>query len=538
VVLADDATIEGNTIEVPRQGVASAGGFAPAGQFAPGTLALGGLHLQSLCERVRVIDNLIRGGSGQGITLGSYTWYDSQGNPVPPEQQPTQPDPDPCDPTHPAGNEIEIISVDLTDLGTITVGAGGPLYDITIERNRIHSMGADGVGVIGFFDLSGADEFITVANLAIIGNEITKCLSRDTAAPSAALEDFSGFGAIALADVENLVIHDNTLVDNGADWYNAVCGVFVLHGEGIDISRNRIVNTGAATTEPVSGAHSGQRGGIAVRYALPPTVAVQTILGSGPEQNGVPALRVHDNIVSQPLGHALTANGVGPMSIVANQFTARAVVPNAADKLGFLAGAVQIVNLGMSNEFYLQLLLFAMLGQSSAPGYVAGAGQSAMAAGRNGLDDATLGHLLANGQVLFSDNQVNLDLLARGIGFAMTSIFIVTLDDLACHDNQCEANLADDFLLSHAFHLAFSQSASGNRWKEGLFNAFLSALTLTFTMNTTTDNQGTHCIVVRGLPTHIVDDHNIALVQGVLGESSGVCEKFAGLLPALAKRSA
>jgi hypothetical protein len=55
-------------------------------------------------------------------------------------------------------------------------------------------------------------------------------------------------------------------------------------------------------------------------------------------------------------------------------------------------------------------------------------------------------------------------------------------------------------------------------------------------MNTTTDNQGTHCIVTRSaLPTHIVDDHNIVLLQGVLGESKGLCDGFAKFLPALAK---
>lgn len=538
MILADDVTIEGNTIEVPGrrwETFHQRNGELP---FVPGTFALGGLHLLSLCERVRVVDNLIRGGSGQGITLGSYTWYDGDGNPVPPETQPTQPDPDPCDPTHPAGNEIELLSIDFQDFGLIKVGAGGPLYDITIERNRIQSMGADGIGVIGFFDLSGADEFITVVNLNILGNEITGCLARDLTSPSKALEDFSGFGGIALADVENLVIHDNTIVDNGADWYNPVCGIFVLHGEGIDIGRNRIVNTGATTDQPVTGAHRGQRGGIVIRYALPPTNAITTIVGPGVVQNGVPALRVHDNIVSQPLGHALTANGVGPMSIVANQFTSQAVVPHAADALGFLAGAVQIVNLGMSNEFYLQLLLFEMLGQAAAQNYIVGSSQSAVSAGRKGLDDATLGHLLANGQVLFNNNQVNLDLLAKGVSFALASIFIVTLDDLACHDNQCEANLLDDFLLAHAIHFAFSHAASGNRWKEGLFNALLSALTLSFTMNTTTDNQGTHCIVARGMPSLIVDDDNIALLQGVLGESTGVCDKFAALLSHFAKLKA
>lgn len=535
VVLADAAHIEHNVIEVRVRTDNVAFVATGGGEFQPGSMALGGLHLKSLCEGVRVIDNLIRGGCGHGITFGSVRWYFEDGEPVPPELEPVEPEPDPCDPTHPSDSVIGIVPVDLGESGTIRVGSAGPLYDIRIERNRIHAMGSNGIGVIGFFDLSEADEFITVVNLAILGNEILGCRRRPTATPPESLDGFIGYGAIVLADVENLVAHDNTLLDNGADWLDPVCGVFVLHGEGLDLARNRIVNTGARTTQPASGARSGQRGGIVVRYALPPTILAATILGAGPAQNGVPALRVHDNIVSQPLGRALVVQGVGPMSIVDNQLTTRGVVPTSVDLSSFLAATVQIVNLGMSNELYLQLLLFAMLNKSNAQNYLTGAATSAVAAGRPGLDDARMGRLLANGQVLFSDNQVNLNLLDRGLSLAFTSVLILTLDDLACHDNQCEANLLDDFLLAHAMHLAFSQSTTGNRWKEGLFNAWLSALTLSFTMNTTTDNQGTHCIVVRGLPSHIVDEHNIALIQGVLGESDGFCDAFKSLLPALAK---
>jgi hypothetical protein len=539
-VLADDAAIERNTIEVAaRDDVILFAGSTSGGSFSPGSMAHGGLHLHSLCERVRVIDNLIRGGAGHGITLGSIAWYDDNGDPVPPEDVPEQPEPDPCDPTHPAENGITVVVVEIGgDTGKIRMGAGGPLYDIRIERNRIHAMGTDGIGVVGFFDLSQADEFISVVDLAILGNEIRGCLRRALTPPSDAMKAYMGYGGIALADVENLVVHDNTLVDNGADWADPVCGIYVLHGEGVDLSRNRILNTGARTEQPVTGAHGGQRGGIVIGFALPPTIEVTAALGiKGPMQNGVPALRVHQNVVAQPLGHALAANGVGPMSILGNQFTSQGIVPQAVDSTGFLAGTVQLMNLGMSNEMYLQLLLFKMLAKAHPEKYVGSAGESAIDDARKGLDDATLGRLLANGQVLFSDNQVNLDLLAKGLSLALTSVLVVTLDDLACHDNQFEANLLDDFLISHAIHLAFSQQTSGNRWKEGMLNALLSAFTLSFAMNTTTDNQGTHCIVTRcALPTRIVDDHNIALLQGVLGESKGLCDGFASFLPSMAKK--
>ena len=96
VIRADDAHIEHNVIEVAAPGATA--------DFQPGSLSLGGLHLRSLCERVRVIDNLIRGGSDHGITLGSLTWYFENGDPVPPEIEPRGPDLGPRDPTQPIDN--------------------------------------------------------------------------------------------------------------------------------------------------------------------------------------------------------------------------------------------------------------------------------------------------------------------------------------------------------------------------------------------------------------------------------------------------
>ena len=45
--------------------------------------------------------------------------------------------------------------------------SGSELYEIRIERNRITGMGLAGIGVVGFFDLSAADEFISVVGLDI-----------------------------------------------------------------------------------------------------------------------------------------------------------------------------------------------------------------------------------------------------------------------------------------------------------------------------------------------------------------------------------
>ena len=43
-------------------------------------------------------------------------------------------------------------------------------------------------------------------------------------------------------------------------------------------------------------------------------------------QNGMPAAKVHDNIVSVPLGQALAMIALGPVSVLGNQFTSRGMV--------------------------------------------------------------------------------------------------------------------------------------------------------------------------------------------------------------------
>src|SRR5205823_1518572 len=70
-----------------------------------------------------------------------------------------------------------------------------------------------------------------------------------------------------------------------------------------------------------------------------------------------PALRVHDNIVTAPLGPALQARITGPVSVVANQLVSQGVTQPARHStlavfLGaYPAGSVMILNLGRTAEF-------------------------------------------------------------------------------------------------------------------------------------------------------------------------------------------
>jgi Family of unknown function (DUF6519) len=481
------------------------------GHRVPAEAALGGLQLGGGCERVRVINNVIARGIGTGIVLGSLATISvTTGDPV--DQPP--PDPDPCFPCRPGDDSVP----EPEDETTRTVSAGD-LYDILIERNRIFNMGLNGIGAAGFFNLIAVDEFISVHRLLILGNEIHRCLNRQLQDIPQVMLNAMGYGGIALADVDELVIRDNFITDNGPDFREPICGIFVLHGEGIEISRNHIRNNGATPTasqETAFVTKHGRRGGINIVFALAPVVPIvlPALPGSNagttaPVQAGFPALKAHDNVVSVPFGQALNVTALGNVSVLDNQFTSHST--SLRELQTFIASTVFIFNLGLSNELYLQFLAFAMLNKGQVNPLP-----------QPGLDDRGIGKFLVNGNVLFANNQCALDAIERGFTLAFSSVLIFSLDDVGFHSNQCDCNLLDDFVLAQAILFGISVRASDNRFKEGLFNAAFSAITLGL-FNTTTDNQSTHCLWIIGVPNLTVDHSNVALVMLA---NNGACCPF------------
>jgi hypothetical protein len=528
--LGDDLLIERNVVEVPfsRVEAPSAVGLVPpkAADFQPGSLSRGGIQIGGTSDRVRIIDNLIRGGSGNGITLGSLIFIDAGNEPVPPRRWPRPRPVDPCDPKQPASSVIVFVAFP-TDGGQVRQASAGTLTEIVIERNCIYQMGMNGIGVAGFFDLSEADEFITVEGLIILGNDIRGCLRRPLEPIAEAMVNSQGYGAIALADVERLVIRDNVLADNGPSHLEPVCGIFVLHAEGLEISRNRILNNGAKTEAGNAQAKIGRRGGINIVYAVAPVSPVRIGKLVLPGQSGDPALKMHDNVVSVPLGQALNVTALGPLSVEGNQFTSRGVVQRGPGST-FIAATVAIFNLGLSTEFYLQFLAFSAI----AKGSLAVDNLAAASTARPGLDDQRFGAYLAGGNVLFADNQCLLDVIETGITLSVSSVAILSLDDIGFVDNQCDCSLLDDIVISHIVLFGFSLRACNNRFKESLLHARFSAITLGL-VNTTTHNQATHCILARAfIPAYRVATPNTVLIDPL---GTGFCEGTSRILPGFGK---
>jgi hypothetical protein len=480
----DGALVEHNTIRViPSQPDDGGEPFVHAGR--------GGLHLAGTSERVQVIDNLIAGGSGQGITLGSLEEIlDGDVNDEDPGWIVDKDDP--CSPCAPGGVYVPPHS---GGEGEPEFRSAGALYDIRIERNRIFDMGLAGIGVVAFFDLAGADEFISVDGLDILGNEIRGCLRRELAEIPENMQDFMGFGAVTLADVESLRLYDNVIEDNGTDTRFPMCGVFILHGEGVDICRNRIINRAVVTRTAGATLQDGPRGGIVIRFAMPGIAPLQVSGEYRPRQSGEPAARLHDNIVSHGMGQALHLRALGLVSVHGNQFTSRGVVPRFSES-SFLATAVFILNLGLSNEFYLQTFLFS--GTTADPvsaGDLPTGSDGFIPQPAAGIDRSNIGHYLANGNVLFNDNQVLTDLLDPDLTFAISSVLILSLDDVTVQDNQLDCDFLIDILFTNLIAVGMTVRVNNNRFKESLFITLFSSVELGLIFNNTSDNQATHCFL-------------------------------------------
>ncbi len=499
-VRADDARIERNRVQVERELNGVVTPIPTADVAYRVNRGRGGLQLAGGCDRVRVVENLVRGGIGNGITVGSFVERGLQANWTVFGHVAWLVDPDdPCGPCR-AGNLV-VLGVTWRGVGRRT-GSAGSLSEICIERNRILDMGLCGVGVAAFFDLAETDEMIRVDGLSIEGNRIRRCLNRSLAAIPAAMEDSAGYGGIALADVSGLRVCGNLIEDNGRDTLEPVCGIFVLHGEGVEIAHNRITGPTFATGEPARTAKNGRRGGIHLVHTTAPTHTTPLTLSTGkrlefPVQTA-PALRVHDNVVSVPLGPALWARALGAVSVQANAFATRGV-RSVGPAPTFVGAAVSITNLGVSNEYHGQFLefLWPLIFDNGT-----------LVIPRPGLDDAVAGRLVANGNVLFADNQVLLSLLSAEVMPALSSIVITSGDDVGFHDNQCDCDLIDDFVTTHAVVKGASVRVTGNRFKEEASSAAFSARTFATDMNVTANNQATHCILVQGPAGAVVNSPN------------------------------
>ena len=541
----DDMLVERTEIRVlPARAVAARHGDELTNDpelFVAAQEAAGGLQIGGGSERVRVVNNLIVNGTGNGITLGSIDVMD--GGTVATT----------WDPFVPIGQRIDCCRPDDGYVGDDDVNkdgfppvAGPPLLDILIKCNRIFNMGRNGIGVATFFSMGDTVEtanlealqkasaagMISVSRLVIAKNSIKRCLNIAPPPIPANMAQLMGFGGISLADTEDLVIRDNDIAENGPDFLEPICGIFVLMGEGIEISRNHVLNNGlrrSVETSPTS-VKKGARGGIyIVRTRTPGIDAVPNTPGKAFFASGYPAAKIQENIVTVPFGRSLTLFASGAVSVVGNQFTSFGIPPFDIAEVftsivdanaGLTAGAIlQLLSLLAGNVLIFDLGIGAYLGVTEAGFKYIQNGTSA-----NRASSATSKRFFENGAVLFTNNQCHQNLFASDKSFAVSSVFVAGLDDIGFHNNQCYCDLDRDFLLVNALVFGMSVRVSDNRFQESFLHVFFSAATLGL-QNITTDNESVHCLLIRGV--QFLDRYNLVLIE--IGTVKGDVAEYDGV---------
>ena len=483
-----------------NQDLASAAGASSSTTTGPiGSVPLhpGGIQIGGPSVDVFVVENEIDEAGRNGITLGSLIVVGADGRPTGPVNGVTIEIPGPCDtkitltiPGSPTGGQ---------DGGRIVVA--GPLRNIQINRNRIRNTGLCGIGPVGFFNLVEAVETISIENLTIAANTIASTLLSELAQPNEQQSTF-GYGAICVADVENLVVRDNNISDFGREPGDPACGIFVLHGEMVEISRNHVLETRDWTRTQNPMPPDGIRGGIVLMVVTPPTFkAVNPYTGVADVSASetpvflpdVPALRVEHNTVRVALGNALAAAGFGPFAIVNNHLATGGTVRRESSTL---AETVLLMNLTPSIESQTVGGKFSQLGK----------GQPAF--------DATLargGGMPACGAVIFTNNTCQLEARLSGQR-ALASVLIFALDDLIFGHNECwldgrRATASVDALLA-----AGSLQVTSNRFQEAAgFPVLASGFTLG-ALNITSQNVSTYCLFATGTLQPAIDNNNLSLI--------------------------
>lgn len=535
----------------------------------------GGIQIGGQSRNVVIQGNFIDGGVGNGICLGHLEWIEQESDSTPIDEYevdgafgygtkviitadgcigiPTQPSPPPTD------NDAELVPA-----------SGGEIQNLSIQSNQILNMSLNGIGVCYFFDLSENPDFIGLDNTQITHNTISNCLRGEFEKLPMEQMMFKAIGGIALASCDLLDISNNKIFGNAQSVEVPNCGVFVLHGSGLKINDNQVYNNGASPQNNEYFDPFGRRGGIVIGWCNSPEPSIivdnpfsgvdgvtanmaQTITPPG-----YTTLSCQRNFVDCSHGQALKVVALGPTIITNNRFNGAGssnallsyfayyfVLSPGVTSLFLLLGALGSYNVVDRDNINPDYLLLSELFIAALGGNAVSVFNSAFAEDifmLSGLTDPDGGIYKGGGETLFNDNQVSLRAHNRSSEGNISSVMVSSLDDVSFGNNQLECENDISFVLINGFVSGTSVRVIGNRFQESLWASggseedsltnLLSAFTFSFVMNTTSNNQATHCYSINNLE-HLnnsgnpgaltVNKDNLSVINEIYPIDNGFC---------------
>lgn len=501
---------------------------------------LGGLQAGGTSRYFRVEECEILGGKGNGITLGHLEWV-----------------------LEDTGDFTGIWTLGggfvVNDAGCLTPGfipvppdgsdgddrlipvSGGEIRDLRIAGNLIADMGLSGISVAHFFDLEETPDFISVADVQIADNEITRCLRTDLETAPLSIRFFRGFGGIALAACDLIEIDRNAIHGNAQGVRAPNAGIFLLYVAGASLRDNRIHDNGAA---PGAGEalDPGRRAGVDIGWAV--TFANPPVAGAA---RAVPArmaaLDFTGNFVDTTHARALKVTAFGPVRVCGNRLigagTAQqelaligfllTLFPPITGILGILAALISqgpVASRDFANDsLALGELFIGALGGNAVSIFNLAFLEEIVGPQDDGPLEAS--DLAVGGETMFNDNQVGFRPHSAEAASHVSAVLLGSLDDISCANNQIECDTGFDFVLSNTFALGATVRMIGNRMQEQFGRTLFSGYSHGLLMNTTSTNQGTHCFAVTTLlpPTFggRVNRDNTSLIDTLIPTDFSLC---------------
>jgi hypothetical protein len=246
-----------------------------------------------------------------------------------------------------------------------------------------------------------------------------------------------------------------------------------------------------------------------------------------------PALLVSGNTVDAPGARALKAITMGPVIVLGNRLTGAGRSALASNVFGSLiVGGLalsrlsgQIFNpaqdIDLLDYVFLELLSEVLGGDAVNLISLCVAEEAALvtSAKQNYQPER-----LRGGEMLMNDNQISLQPHSPALPFTLSSVMLMSADDVSFCDNQSEIENSMTLALTNVLAVSTTLRVSSNRLQKRLTAGILSAVTFGL-LNQTANNQTTHCILAFGPSAGRLVTGNRDML-GLLG--IGFCEYFEG----------